>query len=76
MTCYQVIKAQNAQQEWYETASGDARRRKAQLRREGFDCHVSPMGPQVTPVGIVKMTLVHIPTGPGTPSTPEMTALA
>ena len=47
-------------QETYETASRNAAKRSRQLRRLGYQVAVGPMGPQVTPLGIVKMTMVHI----------------
>ena len=56
MICY----GQYGNQEWYESASGDARRRAAALRKDGFRVFASSMGPQVTPVGLVKMTLLTI----------------
>lgn len=50
-------------QEWYETASGDAGVRARQLRKLGYRVYSSAMGPQVTNVGVVKMTLVDIEPG-------------
>jgi hypothetical protein len=50
-------------QEWYETASGDARKRTAQLRKLRYQVSASGMGSQITPVGSVKMTLVDIRPG-------------
>jgi hypothetical protein len=55
-----IIRTRTAQQEWYESASGDARKRAAQLRKLGFKVSVESMGSQVTPVGRVKMTLLTI----------------
>jgi len=61
LMCYLAVSSPNFRQEWYESASGDARRRKAQLRRAGFDCTVSPPTEQITNVGRVRMTLLTIP---------------
>jgi hypothetical protein len=60
MTCYLLVKSKNVQQEHYETVSRDARRRAAELRKAGFRVYVSAMGPQVTAVGIVRMTMITI----------------
>jgi hypothetical protein len=49
-------------QEVYETSTGHARRRADQLRRAGFEVQTVAMGPQVTSVGTVRMTLVDIRT--------------
>lgn len=58
--CYGRVRNGNWQQEWYETASRDARRRAMQLRKAGYNVIVSTMGEQVTPVGRVKMTLLTV----------------
>jgi hypothetical protein len=50
-------------QKTYETASRDAGRRARQLRQAGYQVAVAPMGPQVTPVGVIKLTLVDIRPG-------------
>jgi hypothetical protein len=65
ITCYGLTKTPTAQQEWYETASGDARRRASYLRGIGFDRVIvsSPLS-QVTKVGHVRMTLLTIPPAP------------
>jgi hypothetical protein len=47
-------------QEFYETASHHAGKRARLLRRLGYDVSVDPAGMQVTPVGVVKSTLVTI----------------
>lgn len=60
MTAYNIVKTPTAQQEWYETASGDARRRARELRKAGFGITVSSPSEQITTVGIMKMTLVTI----------------
>ena len=60
-TCYgRFDSVANNCQAWYETATRDAGRRAKQLRALGFSVSVSPMGPQVTGVGVVKMTLVTV----------------
>lgn len=59
--CYgRVCSRANHAQEWYETASRDAGQRAKELRAQGFRVYVSGMGPQVTGVGVVKMTLVTV----------------
>jgi hypothetical protein len=50
-------------QETYETASKDAGKRAKQLRLLGYVVSVSALGPQVTPVGVIKLTLVDIQPG-------------
>lgn len=60
MICYLLVRGRNFQQEHYETKSRDARKRARQLRALGFHVSVSAMGPQVTSVGIVKMTMISI----------------
>jgi hypothetical protein len=67
ITCYGQTVTRNSTQEWYDSASGDARRRAAEIRKAGLKVSVAPMGSQVTPVGTVKMTLVSIEHG-GDPS--------
>lgn len=47
-------------QEWYESASRDARKRASNLRSLGYRVHVSSMGRQVTPLGSLAMSLVDI----------------
>ena len=50
-------------QESYETASRDAGRRARQLRQAGYLVATQAMGDQVTPVGLIKLTLVDIRPG-------------
>ena len=50
-------------QETYETASKDAGRRAAQLKALGYTVAVGTMGAQVTPLGVVRLTLVDIQPG-------------
>ena len=57
--CSQVNEGLSCQ-ETYETATGDAGRRARQLRAAGYRVNVQSMGPQVTPVGSVRLTLVDI----------------
>ena len=57
---YLLVRTRNSQQEHYETASRDARKRAAQLRKLGFRVSVSPLGPQVTNLGKVRMTLLTV----------------
>ena len=60
MTCYGITGNADWCQEVYETASKDAGRRARELRKLGYDVRVGGLGWQVTRVGRVKMTLVHI----------------
>jgi hypothetical protein len=50
-------------QETYETATRDAAKRAKLLRQAGYLVCVGAMGPQVTPVGVVKLTMVDIRPG-------------
>ena len=50
-------------QESYETASRDATRRARQLREAGYQVSVSSLGGQVTPLGVIRTTLVDIRPG-------------
>ena len=50
-------------QETYETSSRDARRRARQLRQAGYQVSVSPIGVQVTDVGLIRLTMVDIRPG-------------
>jgi hypothetical protein len=58
--CYLLVRGRNFQDEHYETASRHARVRAKQLRKLGFKASVSALGPQVTSVGKVNMTMVSI----------------
>ena len=60
ITCYGLTRGPDWQQEWYETASRDARRRARELRGLGHTVSVGAMGAQVTRVGRVRMTLLTI----------------
>jgi hypothetical protein len=62
LACSQVNNGRFCQ-ETYETPFRDAARRARQLRLAGYQVAVGPMGPQVTPVGVVKLTLVDIRPG-------------
>jgi len=55
-----IARTAGLQQESYESASGNARKRAHQLRKLGYQVTVSSMGSQITPVGIVKLSLVTI----------------
>ena len=50
-------------QESYETVTGDARKRASQLRKLGYQVAVCSLGSQVTPLGMIKTTLVDIRPG-------------
>lgn len=60
ITCYNQINNGNWAQEWYETSTGDAKKRAYRLRRAGYRVSLQAMGPVVTGAGVVKMTLVDI----------------
>lgn len=61
ITCYSQVKSGRGWcQESYETESRDAGRRARILRKLGYRVYVSSMGPQITSVGRVKMSLVTI----------------
>jgi len=61
-TCIRVNQGRWCQ-ESYETASRDAGRRAKELRNLGYAVSVSAMGPQVTGLGVIKLTLVDIRPG-------------
>lgn len=61
--CYGRTNAGSWAQEVYETASRDAGRRARELRRLGYGVSVGALGPQVTPVGTVRLTVVTIRPG-------------
>ena len=50
-------------QESYETASREAGKRARQLRKAGFEVTTFTMGVQVTPAGLVRLTMVDIKPG-------------
>lgn len=50
-------------QESYETVTGDARRRASQLRKLGYQVTVFSLGSQVTPLGLIKTTMVDVRPG-------------
>ena len=58
--CYGRTAGRDWVDEWYCTKSRHAGRRARQLRKLGYTVLVSGMGPQVTGVGVVKMTLLSI----------------
>jgi len=60
VTALLVVRGRDWQQESYETATGDAGRRARQLRALGFKAAVEAMGSQVTPLGLMKLSLVTI----------------
>ena len=63
MKCYGQVNSGTWCQETYETISKDAGKRTRQLRTAGYQAFSAVLGPQVTPVGTVKMTLVTIRPG-------------
>lgn len=58
--CFCLVRGRNFQQESYESASGDARRRAAKLRKAGFNVSVSSLGSQVTSLGRINLSMVTI----------------
>lgn len=61
--CLTQVNAGSWCQESYCTMSRDAARRAKALRAAGYQVAVFPMGPQVTPVGTVKLTMVDVRPG-------------
>jgi len=47
-------------QESFETGSTDCKDRAKQLRKLGYEVISSSLGIQVTPVGMIKTTMLHI----------------
>ena len=60
VTCYGQTNNGLQCQEVYDTTSRDARRRARQLRQTGYRVIVCTASPQVTTVGIVRLTMLHI----------------
>ncbi len=63
MQCLQQVFGRGWTQETYETASRDAAKRAKVLRAAGYAVNVSGLGSQVTPLGMLKLTLVDIRPG-------------
>jgi len=63
MRSYSTVNTGTSAQEMYETASRDAGHRARELRRLGYRVSVGSLGPQVTSVGRIAMTLVSIHPG-------------
>ncbi len=63
MTCLTQVNNGSWCQESYETASRAVGRRARQLRKAGYRVTVAGMGPQVTQVGVIRLTLVDIRPG-------------
>jgi hypothetical protein len=61
--CVLQVNTGSWRQESHESASGDARRRASELRKLGYVVTVSPLGPQITPLGSTRTTLVDIRPG-------------
>ncbi len=61
--CLQQVFGRGWTQETYETASRDATVRAKVLRAAGYAVNVGSLGPQVTPLGTIKLTLVDIRPG-------------
>lgn len=60
VTCLGRVITRTSTQEHFETASRDAGRRAKTLRKLGIQATVSPLGLQVTNLGLVKLTMVTI----------------
>ena len=67
MDCHGRTTLPTMVQEIYETASRDAGRRTRQARAAGHRATAGALGPQVTPVGTVRMTIVNIEHKDGEP---------
>ena len=52
-------------QETWPTGEAYTKARCVQLRRAGFGVRTSPLGPQVTDFGVIRMTLINIKPRPG-----------
>ena len=63
MVCLSQVNSGHWCQESYETAARHAAKRARQLRQAGYAVTVSSLGSQVTPLGILKLTLVDIRPG-------------
>jgi len=63
IVCYNQVNRGDWCQEIYDTQSRNAGRRARLLRRAGYDVRVQALGPQITRVGRVKMTILHITPG-------------
>lgn len=63
MQCLTTITGRGWTQESYESASGNARRRASQLRKLGYQVLVHNLGPQITPVGRIRLSMVDIRSG-------------
>jgi len=59
LKCWTQVHGRNFWQEWYDTSSGDARKRAGQCRTLGFKVFTETSR-QVTPQGLVNMTLLNI----------------
>lgn len=68
MICYGQYNNGRECQEHYETASRDAGRRSKRLRKAGYKVFSSSGSPQITRVGLVKLTTLTINPG-GHPDT-------
>jgi hypothetical protein len=58
--CYNRVVGRTWVQESYDTATGHAGIRARALRKQGYRVSVSALGPQVTSVGRIKMSIVTI----------------
>ena len=63
MRCYGQINTGEWCQEMYETSTKDAGERARQLRKAGYHVFNSALGPQVTSVGVVTMSMLTIRAG-------------
>jgi hypothetical protein len=72
--CLHRSSGRNWAQESYETSSRGAGRRARELRKLGYRVSVSGMGPQITDMGWITLTLVSIDTTPEAPELPPYPA--
>lgn len=63
VTAMQVVNNGHFCQESYETATREAGIRAKELRAAGYEVSVGSIGPQVTPLGTIRVTLVTIRKG-------------
>jgi hypothetical protein len=63
MTAVTIVNSGNWCQESYETSSREAGERARQLRKLGYRVRCSAMGPQVTSLGRMTLTLVDVHPG-------------
>ena len=63
MKRYELRRSPTQQQETYATETGDARKRAAQLRKEGHSVNVSYLGPNADGVKMSQVVIHNVPAG-------------